>query len=327
MNTRAYREAVQVAWRTFAEPRLTHHHTRAYEERHATVQWDVINVPRAGKNFRYRVTRNDGPWAINIHGYFAGGSMYARESQWLAATLGWKVVNPSLPAFGGSDPLDSENMDIDHMVEHIEYIVEELGIEAPILVGHSMGAAVAIEYARRHHEHVAGVIYRDGIATPQWSVRDGGVARLVRPFAPGAAPLADLMSAVALDAPDLLIGHLTRTVRAVVPELAGNVRTLVRSFPFAAGLLQLDLTAAVHEVAAAGIPIYPIWGCFDRVVPLETAEAFGDSAGATVQFVPGGHSWMLARPAGLTDLLTEMPSGRDFMTRAMARREALYSLM
>ena len=36
---------------------------------------------------------------------------------------------------------------------------------------------------------------------------------------------------------------------------------------------------------------------------------------------------MLARPAGLTDLLTEMPSGLDFMQRATARRRELYSLM
>jgi pimeloyl-ACP methyl ester carboxylesterase len=326
VNTRAYREALEVAWRTFAEPRLVHRHTHAYDQRHATVEWDVINVPRSGKNFRYRVTRNDGPWAINIHGYFAGGSMYARESQWLAATMGWKVVNPSLPAFGGSDPLDGPDMDIDHMVEHIEYLVEELGITAPILVGHSMGAAVAMQYARRHPRDVAGIIYRDGIATPQWSVREGGVARLVRPFLPHAAPMADLVSAVALDAPDLLIGHLTRTVRAVVPELAGNVRTLVRSFPFAAGLLHLDLTEAVREVAAAAIPLYPIWGCFDRVVPLETAEAFAQCADSEIQYVPGGHSWMLARPAGLTDLLTEMASGRQFVQRVEARRQEIYSL-
>ena len=42
---------------------------------------------------------------MSLHGYFAGGSMYARESELLAARFGWRVVNPSLPGFGGSDPL------------------------------------------------------------------------------------------------------------------------------------------------------------------------------------------------------------------------------
>jgi hypothetical protein len=45
-------------------------------------------------------------WAVNIHGYFAGGGMYWRESARLAEQLGWRVINPSLPGFGGSDPLD-----------------------------------------------------------------------------------------------------------------------------------------------------------------------------------------------------------------------------
>ena len=53
------------------------------------IGWKVVNMVLAdGRALRYRVTDNDdahgpnGPgtepiWAINIHGYFAGGSMYA----------------------------------------------------------------------------------------------------------------------------------------------------------------------------------------------------------------------------------------------------------
>ena len=84
-------------------------------DRHPAVHvgWQVVNLDVSGRRLRYRVTDNVLPvtedeapiWAMSLHGYFAGGSMYARESEVLAARLGWRVVNPSLPGFGGSDPL------------------------------------------------------------------------------------------------------------------------------------------------------------------------------------------------------------------------------
>lgn len=142
-----------------------------------SVGWRIVNMDLQGRNFRYRVTDNDdavgpsGPgsppiWAVNIHGYFAGGSMYARESELLAERLGWRVVNPSLPGFGGSDPLDFGAVTINALSDHIDIVRRELGIEEFVILGHSMGGAVAVDYAARHAHDVLGVIYRDGVATP-----------------------------------------------------------------------------------------------------------------------------------------------------------------
>ena len=66
----------------------------------------------------------DGPgsppiWAVNIHGYFAGGGMYWRESARLAEQLGWRVINPSLPGFGGSDPLDWQDVSMESLAEQV----------------------------------------------------------------------------------------------------------------------------------------------------------------------------------------------------------------
>ena len=73
------------------------------------VQMQSASIDVDGLRLNYAVSNNDdGPdqvWAVNIHGYFAGGAMYHRESEHLAESLGWRVVNPSLPGFGGSDPL------------------------------------------------------------------------------------------------------------------------------------------------------------------------------------------------------------------------------
>lgn len=304
--------------------------TRRPQQHVKPVSWRIENLNLYGRNFRYRVTDNSeahgpsGPgsppiWAINIHGYFAGGSMYARESEWLARRLGWRVVNPSLPGFGGSSPLDWGEITINSLSDHIDIIRRELGIEKFVLLGHSMGGAVAIDYASRHTHDVLGVIYRDGVATPQWQLRNSWPTRLIGKVLPDVAPVVDLMSAVALDAPDLLIGHMFTTIRALIPDLASNVKTVAHSAPVATMLMSLDLTESVRHVAACGVPIYGAWGCFDRVVTMPAANSFAEAAGVSIQWVPGGHSWMLARPSGQSDLLTEVPSGVAFYRQVIER--------
>jgi pimeloyl-ACP methyl ester carboxylesterase len=334
MATQRFAPLVQAAdvvthtLRREAHDRVDHVRRRfQHQPEPGAVGWDVVNLDLNGRNFRYRVTQNTvGPngeppvWAINIHGYFAGGSMYARESERLARKMGWRVVNPSLPGFGGSDPIGWSEVTITSLGDHLDIVRRELGIERFVLLGHSMGAAVAVDYAARHPRDVLGVIYRDGIATPEWQVRHGLPARLLNGVLPDVAPVVDLMSAVALDAPDLLIGHMFTTIRALLPDLRANVKTVARSAPIGTMLMGLDLTETVRRVRDADIPIYGVWGCFDHVVTPPAAVSFARAAGVSIQWVPGGHSWMLARPSGQTDLLSEVPSGRAFVAAMEQRR-------
>ena len=44
------------------------------------------------------------------------------------------------------------------------------------------------------------------------------------------------------------------------------------------------------------------------------ATEFASVARAPVQWVPGGHSWMLARPQGQSDILLHLASGHAFMS-------------
>lgn len=259
---------------------------------------------------------------MSLHGYFAGGSMYARESESLAARFGWRVVNPSLPGFGGSDPLGTPTVTIDDLCDQLTIVREHLGIDRFVLLGHSMGAAVAMHYAAQHPDDVLGVLYRDGVATPSWQQRHGAVARLLAGALPDVAPVADMMTAVALDLPDLLAGHVLATIRSMLPDLRHNVRTMTRSTPVASMLMQLDLSEDVRHVRDEGVPMLAEWGCFDRLIPPSTASEFAEVAGMDVHWVPGGHSWMLARPGGQADVLDRMWWGRAFIDAVAARAAA-----
>lgn len=287
-------------------------------------------IRNEGRRLHFAVSNNEsahGPdgvdsppiWAINIHGYFAGGGMYWRESARLAEQLGWRVINPSLPGFGGSDPLDWSNISVAELAQQVSLIADHVGAGPAVLLGHSMGGAVAIDYANAHPRRTLGVIYRDGIATPAWKERHGVIPTLFSSVAPDAAPFADMVVAVLLDLPDLFIGRMYSTVRSVLPDMRRNVRTMGRTLPVGSMLMSIDLRPEIRGLAAQNIPLLTEWGCFDRVANSATAHEFARISKAPVQWVPGGHSWMLARPQGQVDVLQQLKLGQEFVTQMEER--------
>jgi pimeloyl-ACP methyl ester carboxylesterase len=303
---------------------------------HSTPEIRMIpgSVRVDGRVIHFAVSDNDktcgpdGPgsppiWAVNIHGYFAGGAMYWRESARLAQRTGWRIVNPCLPGFGGSDPLDWDELNMSSLVRCVEAILEHLDAGPVVMIGHSMGGAVSVQYAREHFDNTLGIIYRDGVATPAWKNRRGPLPVLLAPIVPDMAAMADLMVAALFDTPDLLIGRMYSTLRSLLPDMTRNIKMVGRVLPVGSMLMTLDMTADVEALAKQELPLLAEWGCFDRVATSATASEFARAARTRIQWVPGGHSWMLARPQGQADLLSHIPSGRAFVAEVEKRwREA-----
>ncbi len=287
------------------------------------------------RRMRYAVSDNEdaygpeGPgsapiWAVNLHGYFAGGGMYWRESSNLAELLGWRVLNPSLPGFAGSDPLPWEQVTIQQISAVVGHLLDEVGAQRAVLLGHSMGGAVAVQFADTHPDRVLGIVYRDGAATPGWKHRRGVLVSLLAPVLPDRAGVADLMMAAVLDTPDLFIGRrLASTLRGLWPDARRNLRSMGRTLPVGSMLMAMDLRPEVERIVARHIPILPVWGCFDRIVSPDTAREFADLTGIDIVWVPGGHSWMLPRPQGQADVLRHLGRGREFVADVIRRRQAL----
>ena len=261
-------------------------------------------------------------WAVNLHGFFAGGGMYWEESRYLAEGLGLRVLAPSLPGFGGSDPLPWAKVNVYEIAGQVHLLMDHLGIENALLMGHSMGGAIAIAFAEMYPDRTLGVIYRDGAATPAWRKRSGIIVEALRPIAPDVANATDLVAALVADLPDMLIGRRrAETIRALFPDFRRNVRSLGRTIPVGAMLFTIDMTGDVHDLVEKGdIPLLPIWGCFDRIANYATAEEFEEVSGSKVLWVPGGHSWMLARPSAQLDVLTRTFRGKAFLADVMLRR-------
>lgn len=295
-----------------------------------------LTIRTGGRRLRFAISDNDyahgpdGPgsapvWAVNVHGYFAGGGMYYRESAQLAQRMGWRVINPSLPGFGGSDPLDWDQVSMAAMADQLEVILDHLGVDQAVLLGHSMGGAVAVQFAATRLSRTLGIIYRGGVGTPAWKHRHSVVTAALAPFLPDAAPYADMLAAVVLDTPDLLIGRLYSTVRSVLPDVRRNIASLGRTLPVGTMLMSVDLRPELRGLVRANLPMLPMWGCFDRVANVATAVEFSEITREPIQWVPGGHSWMLARPQGQSDVLSHIQSGRRFVQRVEDRWRQLAS--
>jgi len=275
-----------------------------------------------GHRWRYSVSNNlDAPlWALNLHGFFAGGGVYWRESTRLAARLGLRVVNPSMPGFGGSEPLPWEKLNMRTFAGGLLSLLDHLGAPAALVLGHSMGGAVAVQLAHDAPDRVLGIVYRDGVATSSWKERHGLISRILGPFLPDVGMTVEILVGLALDMPDLAWSKITSLAVTAAPDIRLNARSLSGTVPVGAMLLACDYTPVAEAVARRGdVPILPMWGRWDRVVPVSTGREFSELIGQPLQWVLGGHSWMIPRPASQLDVLRRSEAGKAFLERVRER--------
>lgn len=238
------------------------------------------------------------PWAVNIHGFLSSGDEYCPESDHLSSVLGWNVVTPTLPDLSRS--AGSHSLTLGGIAEVLAASLDRQSIDRSILIGHSMGAAVAIAFASRYPERTLGVIYRDGCGTPAW--RRFGLSL-------GPASVVETLEAIGA-------GRFTASLLAV-PKLARLASP--SSVALLGSLLTTDLTADIAALAAQEMPLLCMWGQHDHVVPRRGAHEFSRAAGVGTVWVPGGHVWMQLRPETQAQVLREHPLGREFVERVNRR--------
>ena len=106
-----------------------------------------IYYAETGKN------HTENPTIILVHG--ASGNHLAWPKA-LRRIEGWRVIAPDLPAHGKSsgDACDT----VDAYAEAIGMMIQTLDIASAIVIGHSMGGAIAQTVALQHPQKVAGTV-------------------------------------------------------------------------------------------------------------------------------------------------------------------------
>src|SRR5207253_8496469 len=147
---------------------------------------------------------------------------------------------------------------------------------------------------------------------------------LLGPVVPDLGTALDFLTAFATDLPDLAWSRITSMAATAAPDLRLNVRAFTSTLPVGDMLLACDFTPMAEAVGADGeIPILPMWGRFDRIVPPATGREFGELIGREVWWVLGGHSWMIPRPAIQLNVLRDSERGEAFMEEVRDRARLL----
>jgi pimeloyl-ACP methyl ester carboxylesterase len=223
-----------------------------------------------------------------------------------------RVVAPDLPGFGAS-PMPSGDISIRGYARTVDAVCRELGVEAPVVVGNSMGGFIAADLAIRLPTRVTKLVLVSSVGLSIEYFRREPLLALARVWA-GAATRAGARSDTMIRRPRLRRVALQTVVR--YPEKLSYPLTweLVQGagtpgfLPAMEALLDYSFR---EDLVRIEVPSLIVWGANDMLVPVRDADEFERLIGPNSRkeiFDDTGHVPMLERPSRFNALLREFVS-------------------
>lgn len=243
-------------------------------------------VTVAGTRLRY-IEAGQGAPVVLLHGL--GASMYAwRKNLEPIAAAGFRVVAFDNRGFGGSDK-PATGYDNAAYAELVRGVLDSLHLPDAVLVGHSMGGAIAAEVAIRYPDRVRGLVLIDAAGLGARLPLLFHIARwpVLGPLALGlrSRGLTERILKSTYADPSKVTPEDVDQYYAPVAEPAYGraMRGVLREFRFDALRGRLDRVAA---------PTLVLWGEEDRQIPpaLGRALAAGIAGSAFLTIPHAGHA-------------------------------------
>ena len=227
----------------------------------------------------------EGPLALMLHGYLASTTVWHPALPLLGRFA--RAVAVDLPGCGYSDrPMDVP-YDLPWYADLVPRVLDALGEQRAVLVGHSLGGAIALHVANRHADRVDGLV-------------------LVSPLAYTPPPPPGLR--LARRAPNLMRHFFASPVgRMVIPHLArkatfsdGRRYSKLRAVRLLEhldapggweaatriGLAAGEFAPGADHLAQVAQPALVCWGAHDRTYPAEWAGRLrGDLGGPSQELL------------------------------------------
>ena len=179
---------------------------------------------------------------------------------------GWHPVAPDGPGFGVSEPVPAEEMGVDRLARLAWGVADGVGLDRPVLVGHSWGGVVATCAAASRPDDVEALVLLDSghldyadypESQPGQSLDDraADVAGQLEVWADRAALHADVAGDVRRPVTDLLLAAMAPAVRtredgALVPVVSARTVAGARH-----GMVRERSSARWPVLAEAGVPV------------------------------------------------------------------------
>jgi pimeloyl-ACP methyl ester carboxylesterase len=243
----------------------------------------IIKIDSANLHYRDFSAKSDSVKGniLFIHG-FSGSTFSWRNNMDYFATRGYHVIAVDLPAFGFSE---KENNNFDHSAAaHAEKIWKLLGKadlnnEKWTVCGHSMGAGIAWEMAKKNPEKTNQLLMVDGVGNMGPNGRGGfgsGILKTILQY----PPLLRWVDVIAgyyffkqNKFEDLLSSAYSRKADTV--DAAGYLRPfLIKNSGSAIIKGFLNNKTQKDNNNKINCPVRLLWGTSDNWVPLSVAEKF-----------------------------------------------------
>jgi 4,5:9,10-diseco-3-hydroxy-5,9,17-trioxoandrosta-1(10),2-diene-4-oate hydrolase len=234
-----------------------------------------------------------GPPVVFVHGSGPGVNAYSNfaPNYKVVAAAGYRSVLPDMIGFGWSSKPTGIDYTLDLFVPTLREFLDALEIKRCVLVGNSLGGAIAIKFAIDHPERVEKLIVMGpgGIESRETYFKMPGIQAMVSQFV-----------GTGFDRPGLrrLLGLLAYDPKFVTDELVEERFNVLQTQPkdVLARMLITDLTP---ELGKLRCPLLGFWGVEDKFCPSSGYEkilhAVADSR--FIMYSRCGHWAMIERAA------------------------------
>jgi pimeloyl-ACP methyl ester carboxylesterase len=209
------------------------------------------------------------------------------------------VIAIDLPGFGDSPPLPAGTAPTPtRLADAVESELDRLGLDAPALVGNSLGGWVALELARRGRATRAVVISPSGLESPPERALVIALNELMRLRAYFGAPLGQWLTAPALDRVMLFVGLRSRPWRVSPDAAVRDLDDFGYSPGFQSTLASTVATRVPMWLSEIQVPVRVAYGTLDLMLGAFTSPRFAAAIpGAELIPLPAvGHVPMLDDP-------------------------------
>ncbi|WP_371479501.1 alpha/beta fold hydrolase [Kitasatospora sp. NBC_00315] len=229
---------------------------------------------------------------VLLHAFPLAASMWSAQLDGLPGSGGGdaRVLAPDQRGFGGTG-LGDDDPSLDLVADDVALLLDAAGIDRAVVGGLSMGGYVALAFARRHPERLAGLLLADTKATADTDAARANRERIATVVLArdSVRLLADERMEDSLLGPDS--GHLAERVRGMIAESA----------PKAVAWAQRAMAArgdTLDVLPGLAVPAAVVVGAQDRVTPLAEAELMaGALRDAELTVIPGaGHLSAIEAP-------------------------------